>query len=96
MAEDKSWLTRMFARPAWKRAAAITEEAAADFYATIILMLFIFLAHKAAKLFGFDQTPIGSGFHMSDIFTLLHVLNIGINGGYAIFRLIQTHRSHDD
>lgn len=97
VAEDqKSWLARLFERPAWKRAGQITEEAAADFYATAVLMMLIFLAHGLVKLLKFDQTPIGFGYHMADIFTLLHVCNIVINGGYAIYRLIQVHRSHDE
>ena len=93
---DKNWVERLFERPAWKRAGAVTEEACADFYATIVLMLFIFLTHKLAHFLGFDETPIGFGFKMTDIFTLMHVLNLGINGGYAIFRLIRVHRSHDE
>ena len=90
------WLRALFARPAWRRAAILSEEILVDLVTTLVYMAGLFIAHKFTKFLGVDQYPIAQGFTLGQIFIYLHVLNLLINGAFALWHLIRAHTSHHD
>ena len=90
------WFKSVADRPAWRRAGSVIEEMAADIATTIFLMFCIFVAHSVAHFFAIDKLPVASGFEIGHIFTVFHALNVLINCGYALLRLIQAHRADHD
>ena len=94
MGRLRQFLWWLHARPVWRRTALIAEIVLADLLLTVLIMIGIFVVHACANLLA--PNALAFGYTLSHIFSYFHVINVLVNSAFAVWHLINAHRSPHD